>query len=154
MTSQAYGAQNLTRQIVEKGLAQSFAGASVQAQDMARYCLIDWLGVSIGGIPDPVCTIVTKQALWDGGRPESSMVGQTTKVPAAAAALVNGTLSHALDYDDVNRAMNGHPTAPVLAAALAMAQANDATGEQLMTALVAGYAVSYTHLTLPTNREV
>ena len=139
MTSQAYGAQNLTRQIVEKGLAQSFAGASVQAQDMARYCLIDWLGVSIGGIPDPVCTIVTKQALWDGGRPESSMVGQTTKVPAAAAALVNGTLSHALDYDDVNRAMNGHPTAPVLAAALAMAQANDATGEQLMTALVAGY---------------
>ena len=48
---------------------------------------------------------------------------------------------HALDYDDVNRLMHGHPTAPVAAAALALGEALGKSGRDVLTAFIAGYEV-------------
>jgi 2-methylcitrate dehydratase PrpD len=56
-----------------------------------------------------------------------------------SAALVNGTASHALDYDDANMAMLGHPSVPLFGALLSLAEARHASGRQLITAFVAGY---------------
>ena len=41
------------------------------------------------------------------------IIGHNIRLTASQAALVNGSASHALDYDDVNERMNGHPTVPV-----------------------------------------
>ena len=60
---------------------------------------------------------------------------------ASQAALVNGAASHALDYDDVNERMNGHPTVPVVPALMALADEIDLTGMDFITAFVAGYEV-------------
>ena len=53
------------------------------------------------------------------------------------AALVNGATGHALDYDDVNMTMVGHPTAAVAPAILALAEKNNLGGKAFLTALIA-----------------
>jgi len=65
----------------------------------------------------------------------------TERSSPALAALVNGTAAHALDYDDVNWAMQGHPSAPLLPALLASAQIQGSSGAELVLAYVAGFEV-------------
>jgi 2-methylcitrate dehydratase PrpD len=121
------------------GISLTYGDLPASVLEMARLCALDWIGVAIAGASDEVSGIVADEAIWNGGREESSIIGRTQRVPAQAAALVNGTLSHALDFDDVSVAMSGHPTAPLLGAALALAEARHASGRDLMTAFVAGY---------------
>src|SRR5215813_3628940 len=110
--------------------------------ELVRQCTLDWFGVTLAGSRDPAAQIVLAEALdegpstLDGG---ATVVGRSERLPASMAALVNGTASHALDYDDVNSAMNGHPTVPVLAALLALAETRRASGRDLVCAFVAGY---------------
>lgn len=73
-----------------------------------------------------------------GGVGEATAVGSGLRMPADRAALVNGTLAHALDFDDTHLPSVLHPTAAVLPAALAAAEATGATGASLLTALAVG----------------
>ena len=56
-----------------------------------------------------------------------------------SAALVNGSAAHALDYDDVNMAMPGHPSVAILPGLLALAELKGSSGREVVTAFVAGY---------------
>ena len=67
------------------------------------------------------------------------MLGHAGRLPVASAALVNGTASHALDFDDVNLAMPGHPSVAILPALLALAEERGSSGADVLTAFVAGY---------------
>ncbi|HVR28720.1 MAG TPA: MmgE/PrpD family protein, partial [Thermoanaerobaculia bacterium] len=60
------------------------------------------------------------------------------RTSALLAALINGAASHALDFDDTHTTMSGHPSVPVIPAALALAEARGASGERLLAAIVAG----------------
>jgi 2-methylcitrate dehydratase PrpD len=73
-----------------------------------------------------------------GGTPEAGAVGSGARLPADRAALVNGTLAHALDFDDTHLPSVLHPTAAVLPAALAAAEAAGADGALTVAALAAG----------------
>jgi 2-methylcitrate dehydratase PrpD len=57
------------------------------------------------------------------------------------AALVNGAMGHALDYDDVNFLMHGHPTVPVAPVVLALGEMLGKTGREVIDAYIAGYEV-------------
>ncbi|MEZ5855042.1 MAG: MmgE/PrpD family protein [Hyphomicrobiaceae bacterium] len=70
-----------------------------------------------------------------------TVVARAAKATLHDAALVNGAVSHALDYDDVNQLMHGHPTAPVAAAVLALGEQLGASGRDVLTAFIAGYEV-------------
>ena len=59
----------------------------------------------------------------------------------SAAALLNGTLAHSLDFDDTHAEASLHSSAPILSAALAAAQMKKSSGQQLITACVVGYEV-------------
>ncbi len=62
------------------------------------------------------------------------------RLPALSAALVNGAAAHALDYDDVNMAMPGHPSVAILpGAARARRAERSSSGREVITAFVAGY---------------
>jgi 2-methylcitrate dehydratase PrpD len=74
-----------------------------------------------------------------GGTAQASLVAHPLRLPALAAALVNGAAGHALDYDDVNVAMPGHPTVAVLPGLLALAEPLASSGRDVLTAFVAGY---------------
>jgi 2-methylcitrate dehydratase PrpD len=74
----------------------------------------------------------------DAGRPAASVFGAAVKVPARAAALTNGTISHALDYDDTHFAHIGHLSVGVAPAALAVGEAVDATAAAVRDAFLVG----------------
>ena len=59
----------------------------------------------------------------------------------SAAALLNGTLAHSLDFDDSHAEASLHSSAPILSAALAAAQMKKSSGQELITACVLGYEI-------------
>ncbi len=110
--------------------------------ELARQCVLDWVGVALAGSREPLVHILLDQALEDGGTPVASLIGRTTQVSVRQAALLNGAAGHAIDYDDTNVAAQGHVTAGVLPAALAMAQARGRGGDALLRAFAAGTEMS------------
>ena len=107
----------------------------------ARHVVLDWLGVTIAGAHDPAGAIVRQVALLEG-RGDATFVGVAATGRAQAAALANGTAAHALDYDDSNLAMVGHPSAPVVAAVAAAAESTAATDAEALAGVVAGHDVA------------
>ena len=103
--------------------------------------VLDLLGNSLAARADdtPSPSSRVAGALGDG-RDATSLVGGV-RLPAASAALVNGTLAHALDFDDTHLRSVLHPSASVIPAALAVAEARGSTGAALLGAVAAGIEV-------------
>jgi 2-methylcitrate dehydratase PrpD len=98
---------------------------------------------------DTVGTVLAAARLGEGaasvtvasGFPDSlgaTVLGSTQKVATPFAALANGTLAHALDYDDTHAGALVHPSAVVLPVALAVAEERHLGGARVLTATVAG----------------
>ncbi|MEJ2410789.1 MAG: MmgE/PrpD family protein [Novosphingobium sp.] len=129
----------LTADIARDASVLGLGDISPEARRMARHCILDLLGVTLAGANDPATRILVAEAEDEQARPVSTVVGSRFRTSALQAALINGTASHALDYDDANLALNGHATAAILPALWAEAEAIGATGEAVLTAFVAGY---------------
>ena len=132
-------AENLTRKLSSQARALRYEDLSAEARELARQCVLDYLACTIAGANEPLTEIMLAEMQEQGGNAEAQVVGHTARLPVLAATLVNGSASHALDYDDVNLAMPGHPTVALLPALLAQAEANGASGAAILTAFVAGY---------------
>jgi 2-methylcitrate dehydratase PrpD len=76
-----------------------------------------------------------------GGAAESSVLTGAGRLPGPSAAMVNGTLAHALDFDDTHLPSVLHPSASIVPAALAVAEAERRSGPELLAAVVAGIEV-------------
>jgi 2-methylcitrate dehydratase PrpD len=103
---------------------------------IATQCLLDVLGTMIAGSREPAGRIAADVLTADGGG-SCTVVGRSRRLPAHAAALVNGTAGHALDFDDVISSV-GHPTVAVAPALLAVAERGSAAGRDVLAAFVAG----------------
>src|SRR6266436_1398234 len=112
--------------------------------DAARRAILDCLGVMLAGSVEPSARIVTDIARSEGGAPLATVVGTPLRTGAVWAALANGTAAHALDFDDINFAMLGHPSAPVLSAAFAAGELALADGRALVHAFLLGFEVETT----------
>jgi 2-methylcitrate dehydratase PrpD len=124
--------------------------ASWRARDLpadvahhARRVLVDWFAATLPGCSRPPATLMAA-ALEDETRGGGGAVCYVTgrRVPLRHAALVNGTASHTVEFDDIYRYAVYHPGCPTIAAALAAAQSHDTGMEALLRAIVAGYEVS------------
>lgn len=69
------------------------------------------------------------------------VLGETRRYGAATAAFLTAAYGHSLDFDDTHAASSLHPSAPVVAAALAAADLTDAAGQDVVAAVIAGYEV-------------
>ncbi|HEY9572760.1 MAG TPA: MmgE/PrpD family protein, partial [Pusillimonas sp.] len=76
------------------------------------------------------------------GLGRSSLPGYNTTALPATAAWINGSVSHAVEFDDIYRDAVYHPGCPVISAALAAAEATNASGKALLHAIVVGYEIS------------
>ena len=136
---EASGGQGLTALLVEQALALRLEALSADALEVARGCVTDWLACSFAGLSEPVATILAASVLEEGGKPQATLIGQAERGTVLQAALYNGALSHALDYDDVNLTVPGHMSVAILPAVMALAEHRGASGEQVLTAFAAGY---------------
>jgi 2-methylcitrate dehydratase PrpD len=109
-----------------------------EVRHAARRHLLDALGCGLAagalGEGDAARAVARQMA----GTPEASLIGAPERVPAPSAALANGMLIHALDFDDTHAEAVAHVSAVVVPAALAAAEACQANGAELLTALIAG----------------
>jgi 2-methylcitrate dehydratase PrpD len=103
--------------------------------------VLDILGICVAASPLATSGAIRRFATRQGGRPESQAVGVGGRLPAGSAALVNGTLAHSLDYDDTHLPSVLHPSASVVPAALALAQARGRSGRELLAAVACGLEV-------------
>lgn len=103
-----------------------------------KLSLMDWCSVGRAAVDEPVSRVVRNRALADAGQQCASIFGSAERLPARAAAQVNGTITHALDYDDTHFLHVGHTSVVVFSAAFAIAQAQSASWEQLMSAALVG----------------
>src|SRR6059036_3653488 len=110
----------------------------------ARGAILDCLGVMLAGSPELSARILQTVALAEGGSPLCTIVGAGRRTGALWAALCNGTAAHALDFDDTNFVLMGHPSAPVLAAGLAAGELALADGQALVHAFLLGFEVETT----------
>ncbi|UMG93695.1 MmgE/PrpD family protein [Nocardioides sp. TF02-7] len=124
----------------------AWATGPVTVPDAVRACatrhLVDGTGTALAavrlGAAEPAVTV----ARGLGGPAEATIIGTDARVSAPAAALANGTLVHALDFDDTHAGGLVHATAVVLPAALAVGQERAASGREVLDAAVVGYEVA------------
>src|SRR5262249_61198550 len=88
-----------------------------------RRATLDALGVVLAGASEPVAQAVRAVARAEGGIALCTVFGTSMRTAPGWAALANGAAGHAHDFDDTNFALMGHPSVPLLAAALAAAEA-------------------------------
>jgi aconitate decarboxylase len=106
-----------------------------------KTCLLDSLGCGLFGAAQPWGVIAGKVAVAMSGGGTSSLFGRSESVSPADAALANGTAIHGFELDDAHVSSSLHPGAVTVPAALAVAQARDASGADVLVALAAGYEV-------------
>jgi len=107
----------------------------------ARYRVLDVLGNVMAGSREPLGAAVLRAAPALGSGDEARLLPSGAPVPAATAALVNGTFGHALDFDDTHNATLVHPSVPVVATALALGEGAGLDGDALLAAVLAGNEV-------------
>ena len=108
----------------------------------AQQRVLDILGICVRAATLDTSVAATRYAVIQGGRPDASAIGAATRLPAPAAAFVNGVLAHSLDYDDTHLPSILHPSASVVPATLAAAQAADADGVTSIAAAAAGIEIA------------
>lgn len=128
----------ITSSLAESGVQYRFERLPSEAVTVAKQCFLDWVGVALGGSGEPATEILLEEARAAGGETGDTTVIGGDRVPTYWAALINGTASHALDFDDVHAAMGGHPSVPIFPALLAQAEAQGLTGREFIAAFVAG----------------
>jgi 2-methylcitrate dehydratase PrpD len=130
---------NLTQVLARQSAALEYDAMPAEAHELARQCVLDYFGVALAGAGDQLVRLLLDELAEAGGAPQASVIGRQTRLPAVATALVNGAAGHALDYDDVNMAMPGHPSVAILPGLLALAELRRSSGREVITAFVAGY---------------
>jgi 2-methylcitrate dehydratase PrpD len=134
----------LAEQLARFAAETTFVRLPAEVVSSTRQRVLDTLGICLAaasfGLGDGVTGLVRG---W-GGRADAAIVGDTDDraYPAPQAALVNGTLAHSLDFDDTHLPSVLHPSASVVPAVLAVAQAEGRSGADALAAIAVGIEVT------------
>ena len=126
-------------------LAGHISGAKFEAMpseavEAAKVVILDGLAVTLAGSREQAAQIVADHAQEMGGNPMCSAFGHGFKTSPPMAAFVNGVAGHVLDYEVMWHPAT-HATSPTLPGILALAESRQATGRDIVTALITGFEV-------------
>lgn len=105
-----------------------------------RRAVLDWLGSALAGSLEKPARMI--QRLGFGASEEATVFG-SHRASAAEAALKNGVASHILEFDDVHKGSTLHAAAPIIPAALAVAEREHASGRAFLLAVAVGYETAF-----------
>jgi 2-methylcitrate dehydratase PrpD len=127
-----------SRKLAEFVAAATFSDLSQVAITDTERSVLDWLGsVMVGALEPPARAVQSVVAKL--GTSTEATVFSAARSSAAGAALANGVASHILELDDVHKASTLHPAAPIIPAALAIAEREHADGKAFLLAVALGY---------------
>jgi 2-methylcitrate dehydratase PrpD len=132
--------KTLTERFAEHVLDIRYDTLPAAAIDVAKQVTLDGLAVTLAGATEPlgVGRISIEYVRQMGGAPQASVVAGGFKTSMQSAAYVNGTMAHALDFDNTWYPLN-HPTSPTLPAILAIAEHEKLSGRTIIEAIVAAF---------------
>ncbi|MBI3044418.1 MAG: MmgE/PrpD family protein [Betaproteobacteria bacterium] len=132
----------LTGSLIDKVIAVSYASLPQQAIEMAKHVTLDGLAVMLAGSTEPlgVGRISIQYVKEMGGAPQATVIAGGFKTSMLNAAYANGTMAHALDFDNTWYPLN-HPTSPTLPAILALSEHRGIGGRRIIESIVAAFEV-------------
>jgi 2-methylcitrate dehydratase PrpD len=104
--------------------------------------LVDTFGVGLGGRDDHASAIAAQWVASIGGAAQAHVWGRDARATAADAAFLNAIQAHVLDYDDSSLSLRGHPSATLVSVVLAVGEAVNASGADVLAAYAIGLEVS------------
>jgi 2-methylcitrate dehydratase PrpD len=109
----------------------------------AKELLLDHLGCATRGGTVDTAQAAARMLAGIGADEGSALTAVVAKAPLRPewAAFANGVHAHSIELDDTHSASSSHPAVVTIPAALATAELQGASGEDLLTAIVAGYEV-------------
>jgi 2-methylcitrate dehydratase PrpD len=128
--------EKIARFIVDTG----YEDIPRDAVEKAKRTALDCLGATLAGVVEPVSQTITGYVTKLGGPPQASVFGAGLKVSVPDAAMANGVIAHALDYDDCGVKI-GHPSVLVFPAVLSLGEHLGASGQEALTAYILGLEV-------------
>jgi len=131
----------LMEKIADYAIRERSSKLPKEAIHHAKRAVIDWYASLLPG-SRVAPAVQLEQALADEIDRGRARLASGRRATLRAAALINGSASHAVEFDDIWRNAVYHPGAPVIAAALATAQAQDASGDQFLRGVIVGYEIS------------
>lgn len=150
MSDQIRAAKTASRKISEFISQTTLQNIPPEVRETAKLHLLDGVATMLSGTAEESSRIL-RRGLWvPGTKPQASVLGASNRFRAEHAALINGVQGHVLDYDDAQlttlasrpSGQQTHPTTPVLAAALALAESQRTTGSALLAAYIVGIEVA------------
>ena len=107
----------------------------------AKRALLNWAGCAIGGCRDEAVDTALAALSEFAGVPQATLLGRSERMDILNSAALNALSSNILDFDDTHLRTVIHPTVPVAAAVIALAEHARATGAQLLHAFILGVEV-------------
>ncbi|WP_158924366.1 MmgE/PrpD family protein [Acidisphaera sp. S103] len=129
----------LATQIAQRIHALRYEDITQDALTWTASAFVDTVGVTLAGIQEDGPRILLKVPGIAAAPGPALILGTTRRTSVLDAALVNGTASHALDYDDVAGSMGGHPSAMLVPALIPLGESLGSSGRDLVLAYVAGF---------------
>ena len=132
----------ISRKLAEYVHDTSFEDLSDSVVRYTKFCLFDWIGVTLGGSTEEAGVILFDAVCEMGGKEQATILGKGVKTNILFAALVNGCMSHALDYDDTHVGSSIHPSVCLAPAVIAVGEFMHSSGKDLITAFALGFEIS------------
>jgi 2-methylcitrate dehydratase PrpD len=134
-------APDATRRLAEWSAGLQWAAIPPDVVAHARLCVLDALGCCLFGSTLPWTRILAEVVVAQGGAPQATLWGTAHRAAPAQAALVNCAAGHSFELDDLHTAALIHATTLSVPVALAFAERDGATGQDVLLASIAGFEV-------------
>jgi 2-methylcitrate dehydratase PrpD len=131
----------LTRSVSEFILGLKPDEIPNEVMEKAKLHMLDTIGVILAGSKEPVSKKVVNVVRAIGGTPETHTLGEVISTSTANAAMANGTMAHALEYDDVWYKPIGHPSCTVVPVVLALGEKHNLSGKEALVSYVLGLEI-------------
>jgi 2-methylcitrate dehydratase PrpD len=128
-----------TREVARFIKQTTFASIPEPVRESARRTIADTIAVVLAGSGGDVVPHLREYVRRNAAPGSSAIIGWGTRTTPEVAAMVNGTLGHALDYDEVTTLYPAHPSVPILTALLASPHPQALSGNALVTAYTVGF---------------
>jgi 2-methylcitrate dehydratase PrpD len=130
-----------TERLVQFAATTRFEDLPTEVTRESKRCILDYLGVAIGAAEDSAPRIMLDAVCALGGADQATTIAYGERTSVTNAALVDGVLSHVLDFDDTHIPTILHPTGPVMSAALPIAEWKHRSGRDVIAAHVLAFEV-------------
>ncbi|MSP97374.1 MAG: MmgE/PrpD family protein [Betaproteobacteria bacterium] len=131
----------ITRTLARYACTSQFDALPQAVRHEGARAFVNWIGCAAGGCREEEVQLMLTLLSEFSGAKDATVVGRSERLDALNAALINSMSSASLAFNDTHNATVAHPTSPVAAALLALAERQPLTGKELLHALILGIEI-------------